>query len=511
MMDRVGYAAKNLKFTAVSELVLAVLKLVFRRIFVLSLGKEYLGISGLFTDILSMLSLAEMGFGISITYSLYRPVAQGNTEAVKSLMRLYRQVYQIIGVTVLSAGLMLTPFLNFFVKEMPESIPNIPLIYMLNVLNTGISYFFTYKSTLLFVHQKKYIEAIIHTSVTLTATIAQIAVLMLTRNYLYYLILTIGASFIQNAMVSIKTDQLFPCLREKDVRPLPEETVREIRRNVSAMILHRVGAVAVFGTDNILISKFAGVASAGLYSNYIMIRNFLNTMVHTLFNVITPALGNLNATEAEEHKREAFGRLNFFSAWLFGWMSICLLWLYDPFIYVWLGGGYLLPRPVVIMIVINFYINSMRIPVANTKSVMGLFWDERYKSIMEALMNLAVSVFLAQKWGILGILVGTFISTMALPFWIEPLGLYRHGLKRSVRAYFTDYLFRLSVTVAAGAVTGILCRMAGGTAVGFGIKILLCITVPNIVYLAAYCRTPEFQFFKNMVRSITGAHGTRWF
>lgn len=234
-------------------------------------------------------------------------------------------------------------------------------------------------------------------------------------------------------------------------------------------------------------------------------------MVHTLFNVITPALGNLNATEAEEHKREAFGRLNFFSAWLFGWMSICLLWLYDPFIHVWLGGGYLLPRPVVIMIVINFYINSMRIPVANTKSVMGLFWDERYKSIMEALMNLAVSVFLAQKWGILGILVGTFISTMALPFWIEPLGLYRLGLKRSVRAYFTDYLFRLSVTVAAGAVTGILCRMAGGTAFGFGIKIFLCITVPNIVYLAAYCRTPEFQFFKNMARSITGAHGTRWF
>lgn len=497
-MDRVGYAAKNLKFTAVSELVLAVLKLVFRRIFVLSLGKEYLGISGLFTDILSMLSLAEMGFGISITYSLYRPVAQGNTEAVKSLMRLYRRVYQIIGVTVLSAGLMLTPFLNFFVKEMPESIPNIPLIYMLNVLNTGISYFFTYKSTLLFVHQKKYIEAIIHTSVTLTATIAQIAVLMLTRNYLYYLLLTIGASFIQNAMVSIKTDQLFPCLREKDVRPLPEETVREIRRNVSAMILHRVGAVAVFGTDNILISKFAGVASAGLYSNYIMIRNFLNTMVHTLFNVITPALGNLNATEAEEHKREAFGRLNFFSAWLFGWMSICLLCLYDPFIELWLGAGYLLPSGTVLLIVVNFYITSMRIPVANSKSVMGLFWDERYKSIFEALVNLGVSIVLARRWGIAGVLTGTLISTMSMPFWIEPLGLFRYGLKQAPGEYFSCYFFHLAVAAAAGGLTKLLCGITETNILGFLWKALLCAVVPNMVCLVVYWRMPEMRFLKEL-------------
>ena len=150
------------------------------------------------------------------------------------------------------------------------------------------------------------------------------------------------------------------------------------------MVLHRIGAVAVFSTDNLLISKFVGIVTTGLYSNYILIRNFLNVVITALFGAITPALGRQNATAPVEEKRETFRQLHLFSAWLFGWMSICLYCLYDPFLDLWLGRGYLLPQPVVLLIVVNFYVNSMRTPVANTKSVMGLFWDERYKSILEA-------------------------------------------------------------------------------------------------------------------------------
>ena len=192
---------------------------------------------------------------------------------------------------------------------------------------------------------------------------------------------------VQNAAVSWNADRLYPYLREKDVRPLPAEVLAELRRNVRAMLLHRIGAVAVFNTDNLLISKFVGVAAAGLYSNYMMIRGFLNILVSALFDAITPALGNLTATQPEEHGRTAFRRLNFFSAWLFGWMSICLFCLYDPFIDIWLGQGYLLSRPAVLLIMLNFYVNSMRIPVNNTKSVLGLFWDDRYKSILEAVLT----------------------------------------------------------------------------------------------------------------------------
>ena len=501
-MDRTEHVVKNLKFAAVSELVLAVLKFVSRRVFVLLLGKEYLGVSGLFTDILSMLSLAELGFSVSITYSLYQPVAQGNTTLIKSLMQLYRRVYRSVFVIVLAAGLSLTPFLDFFVKEMPENIPNISLIYVLNVVNASVSYLFAYKSTLLFVYQKKYIDSLIRTAVSVIAAVAQIGVLLITGNYVFYLFIAIGAALTQNVLISVKTDRLYPYLKETDISPLPVEILHDIRRNVGAMILHRIGAVAIFSTDNILISKFVGIGTTGLYSNYVMIRGFLNVMVNALFNAITPALGNLNATETEQNRQAAFRRLNFFSAWLFGWMSICLLWLYDPFIRIWLGGNYLLSRPVVLIIVINFYVNSMRIPVANTKSVMGLFWDERYKSILEPPLNLAVSILLAQRWGIFGILAGTLISTMALPFWVEPLGLYRHGLKQPIGEYFLRYLGHLLLTAAAGGLTGLACSAAGEGLFGFVLRLLFCILIPNAVYLAVYCRSSEFCFMKEMAKRI---------
>lgn len=501
-MDKAAHIKRNLKFAIVGELLLAALKFLSRRAFVILLGREYVGLNGLFADILSVLSLAELGFSVSITYSFYHPVAEGNTEMIKSLVRLYRRVYQAVGLVVFALGLSLTPFLSFFVKEMPKNIPNIALIYILNLVNASISYFFAYKSTLLFVHQKKYIETSIRAAVSLAATAAQIAVLFLSGNYLYYMYLSIVATVVQNVSVSMQADRCYPYLREKDVRPLPREIMEEIHRNVRAMLLHRVGAIAVFNTDNLLISKFVGVAAAGLYSNYMMIRGFLNMIVNALFDAITPVLGNLTATGTEDSKREAFCRLSFFSAWLFGWMSICLLCLYDPFIDFWLGKGYLLSKPAVLLIVLNFYVSSMRIPVNNTKGVLGLFWDDRYKSILEAVFNLALSVLLARRWGVAGILAGTLISTLAFPFWCEPLVLCRRGLRISPGAYFAGYGAHLAVTAAAGGLTWLLCRPAGGGFGWFLWRCLLCTLAPNAVYLIVYRRTEELTFFKREGRAV---------
>lgn len=498
-MDATKHIRKNLKFILASELLIAALKFVSRRVFVIAMGKEYLGLNGLFADILSMLSLAELGLGVSITYSLYRPVAQEDTELIKSLVRLYRRVYHVVGWAVLAAGLALTPFLDLFVKEMPESIPNISLIYALTVVNTGVSYFWSYKSTLLFVYQKKYIDAAVRAIVALLATGAQVAALLLTHSYGYYLCIAIAATLVQNAVISVETGRLYPFLREGEVRPVPAKVLGDIRRNVGAMILHRVGAVAVFSTDNLLISKFVGIETTGLYSNYVMIRGLLTVVINAISNAVMPALGNLTATAGLEEKRTAFRRLNFCAAWLFGWMSICLWCLYDPFIDLWLGKGYRLSPETVLLIVVNFYMTSMRVPVANTKSVMGLFWDERYKSVFEALVNLAASIVLARRWGITGILAGTLISTVSMPFWIEPLGLYQHGLEQPAHEYFIRYLLHLAVTTAVGAATKLLCGIMGGGILGFAWRVLLCAALPNAAFLAIYWKTPEMSFLKRLL------------
>ncbi len=499
-MDRAECITKNFRYAVAGELLMAVLKFVSRRAFIVLLGKEYLGLNGLFNDVLSMLSLAELGFSVSITYSLYRPVAQKDTEMVKSLMCLYCRVYRTVGIVVFLLGLSLTPFLSFLIKEMPKDIPDIPLIYILNLANASISYFFAYKSTLLFVHQKKYIETSIRAVVSLIVTVSQIIILFLTKNYFYYLYLSIVATVAQNIIIAVKVDKLFPYLKEKNVNPLPAKTLKEIRGNVRAMLLHRIGAVAVFNTDNLLISKFIGIAYAGLYSNYIMIRGFLNILINALFDAITPVFGNITATETESNKQTAFCRLNFFSAWLFGWMSICLFCLYDPFINIWLGEGYLLSKAAVFLIVLNFYVNSMRIPVNNTKSVLGLFREDRYKSIFETFFNLMFSVALAKQWGIEGIMAGTLISTLLFPFWCEPFVLCHWGLHISVGKYFMFYLVHISFTAVIGVMTWLLCCTIGEGVVCFLLKGLICVIVPNAVYIFVYQQRDELLFFKEMVK-----------
>ena len=231
-MARIDQVAKNAKFALLSQMLLVIANFVVRRVFLMTLGEEYLGLSGLFTDILSMLSMAELGFGTSIVFSLYKPLAQKDTEKIKSLMKLFRLAYRCVGLFILTAGCALTPFLDFFVKEMPEEIPEaqIQVIYLLNVLNSGLSYFFIYKASLLFADQKKYVETIITAVAKLAAAGLQVGVLLLTVNYFLYLGIMIVATLGQNVMVSLQTNRMYPYLKEKMVRRLEQEDTRVLKK-----------------------------------------------------------------------------------------------------------------------------------------------------------------------------------------------------------------------------------------------------------------------------------------
>ena len=394
-------------------------------------------------------------------------------------------------------------------KEMPEGIPHIQWIYILNVVNSALSYFFIYKATLLFACQQKYVEMLVNTAVKTAAGLIQIGVLLLTESYFLYLAVLLCATLAQNVAISLETDRRYPYLREKEIRPLEREDKRVIFRNVTAMMFHKLGDVAIFSTDSILMAKFVSVASVGLYSNYMLIRKALVMVIDMLFSAITAGMGNLNASETAEKKRQAFRHVNFFSAWLFGWMSICLLWLYNPFIQLWLGADYLFPMEIVVLIVANFYLYCMRIPVGTTKNAMGLFWNDRYKPIAEVAVNLVASVLLAQRMGIAGVLLGTVLSTLLVPFWIEPLVLYRWGLEQRVGEYFLRYLLYLGVTAAAGALAGALCALTPAGLGGFVGKLLVCGLVPHLVYLAAYCRTEGFRYLLGVALRLAGRAGKR--
>ena len=501
-MSRTDYIAKNTKFAAISQMVLILSSFIVRRVFVTTLGEEYLGLNGLFADILSMLSLAELGFGTAIVFSLYKPLAVGDTGKIKSLMRLFCKAYRLVGGFVLIVGVSLTPFLDVFVKEMPSEIPYIEVIYILNVVNSGVSYFFIYKASLLFADQKKYIEMMINVIVKVLASVLQIVVLILTKNYFLYLGIMITATLGQNILVSAQVDKMYPFLKEKKVERLDADDKAAIQRNVSAMVFHKLGYVMVFSTDSILMAKFVSIAVVGLYSNYMMIRKALINVIDLLFVSVSASMGNLNACETIDKKCKAYERIYFLSAWLFGFIAICLYYLYNPFIKLWLGDAYLLSDTTVGIIVLNFYMYCMRMPVNNTKEAMGLFWNDRYKPIAEVAVNLGVSILLAQRLGIDGVLLGTFVSTVSVPFLVEPYVLYKHGLQQRLSIYYMKYAGYLFVTLIVGGITGIACRMTADNISGFIIKMLLCGAIPNVIYLLVYGRTESFQYLSNTIKRL---------
>lgn len=501
-MSRKKNSLINIKYAMYGQVAGLLLNFVMRIVFVKILSAEYLGVEGLFTNILDMLSLAELGVGTSIIYSLYKPIAENDKEAIKTLMKLYKKMYVLIGMIIGIVGICITPFLNYFIKSMPN-IQHLKLIYIMFIINSAISYFYSYKRSLIIAHEKRYITTIYRYGFYIAMCIAQILALFITRNYILFLSLLIINTVLENICVAHKADRMYPYLKDKDVKKLPKETRTTIVRNIRAMMYHRIGSIVVGGTDNLLISKFVGVIVVGMYSNYLVIIQGLNLLIGNIFIGITSSIGNLGVTESEERLREAFDNVNFIGFCAFGFSSICLLNLFNPFIYLWLGKDYLFSWKLMLLIVINFYLTGMRKSVLTFRDALGLYWYDRYKAVFEAAINLIVSLILIKAFSTAGVFLGTMISTITTCFWVEPFILYKYGLRCSCKSYFTKYISYTLVTIFTAYLTTIACNsITGYTVILFFVRLLICITITGVIFIIAFYRTKEFKYWIQTMKYI---------
>lgn len=503
-MSRTDNSLKNLKTAVLFKLAAIVVNFIARKIFVVVLTKEYLGLDGTFANILTMLSLAELGVGTAITYSMYKPLAEGDRELILSLMTLYRKFYTVIGITVGVLGAALTPFLQYIIRDIPD-IPHIRLIYLMFVLDSSISYFLVDKQSLISADQKQHIVTSYQYKTSMAVTAAQCAALLLTGDYVLYLALKLCATFVCNALLARKADRLYPYLKQKTVQPLPAPVRQDISKNIRAMIAHKLGSVVVFGTDNVLIAYFVGAVSVGLYSNYLLITQSLKSAYSMIFRAMTASIGNLCAAEDTAHAQAVFWRVDFLTRWIYGFSAVCLVVLFNPFISLWLGADYLFSMPIVLLIVLSFYVTGMRQSVLTFREAMGLYWYDRHKPLFESAINLAVSILLAKPFGIVGIFIGTVVSTLSTCTWIEPYVLFRHGFGAPVGKYFVRYALNTLLTAFAGAATWCICALLPQTGFGsFIIKVLLCCVIPNLFFLFVYGKTSEFRYFLTLGKSVLG-------
>lgn len=499
-MSRTENFLKNIKFAFAFRALSTITSFFSRKIFLMVLTTEYLGLNGIFSNVLSMLSLSELGIGSAITYSLYKPLAEGDQEQVAALMRLYRKTYRIMGIVTVLLGGVLAPFLPVLIRDMPD-IPHIYLIYLIYVLNSALSYFYSYKHSLIAADQKRYILTAYSGWFQVATVIVQTALLLWSKNYFVYLGVQTVSGLAGNIIVSRKADRLYPYLKTVSPKRLGAEVKGKIIQNTKALILHRLSWFVVFGTDNLLMSAFVGAAAVGLYSNYTMVTGCLSSIYEQLFTALTAGVGNLSAEKSPEEVRPVFWRVNLFCGWLYGFSAVCLGVLLNPFITLWLGADYRLSQGVVWLIALNFYTRGMRKTVLTFRTAYGLYWQERFKPVAESLVNLAVSIILAIPFGVAGILAGTLISTMTTCFWVEPTVLFKYGFHRPARPFFQHYAFNTLVTLLTAGLAWYLCSLLPGTGLlPFLGKMAVCALAGNLTYLAVYCRREEFRYFIGLIQ-----------
>lgn len=502
-MERTRSSIKNLMFAIVGQAAGVAINFVARVVFLRILTAEYLGLNGLFTNILSMLSLMELGVGSAMTFSLYKPLAINDKERVKSLMSLYRKAYIIIGILILVVGIAITPLLPYFIDEMPDISENINFIYILFVVNTAISYFYSYKRSLIISDQRRYIATAYRYGFYFLLNIAQIIVLFVTRNYIWYLVTQIIFTFMENVCVSKKADKMYPYLKEKDIKKLEKNDTEKIKKNVIAMIGHKIGGIVVNGTDNLVLSKFVGLTEVGIYSNYYLVINALNIILGQVFTAITASVGNLVATTNKEKVHDVFKKTFFLNFWLYGFASICLVLLFNNFITIWLGSEYLFSMDIVLVLSINFYITGMRKAILTFRDATGLYWEDRYKPIVESIINLVVSIVLVNIIGTVGVFIGTFISTITTCFWVEPYILYKYEFKEKVSSYIKKYLIYTLIGIIVGLITFFITNMIVPVNIWmFIVKAVLCVIIINGAFILIFHKTDEYKYFKNMLVSV---------
>lgn len=477
--------------------------LVCRMVFTRTLTVDYLGINGLFTNILSMLSLAELGISSAIGYALYKPLATNDHKKVASLMKFYAKCYHIIGIIVAILGLCTLPFLSLFITDPPNIKENLSIIFLLFLFNTASSYFFSYRSALLMAAQQNYLVTGINYLITIIQSIIQIILLLVTQEYIGYLLVLIIGGLLNNIVISEIAKKKNPYITHKDITPLSDDDKKELIGNVRALTIWKLSGLLVNQTDNLIITYFNGLATVGLASNYTLLSNSINSILNILFNSIIASVGNHNALENLENKYSLFKAINLANFWLFGWASIGIFVCSTDIVKLLFGAEYALPLEIPFVIALNFYMVGMQSAIWTYKNTMGIFRQGRYLLFVTATINLVASICLGKLWGLFGILFATAISRAFTNTWYDPYAVHKYGFGISVKTYFLRYLSFSVIVVMTGGICYFLCSLlAFSLTVNVIVKFIICCIVPNGIFILLFVKLPEFHYLKQFVDKI---------
>ena len=501
--SRLKNSALNFASGFLGRVLTILLNFVVRTIFIYCLNEAYLSVNGLYSNILTVLSLAELGFGSAMVYRMYAPVAVKDYQKTAALLQFYKKIYIIIGVVIFLLGLCVIPFMDYIIKDKPD-ISGLTLYYILFLVNTSISYWFSsYKASVLYADQKEYIKTNVQNTMAILQSGLQIVLLLLFRKYLLYLLVRLVGNIFLNLYVAHLADKRYPEIQTYQGASLSAEERVQIRKDTEALVLSRFGHVALNGTDNIIISAVVGVLWVGRLSNYTLICDSVTSVLCQITAAITGSLGNFFATEDKHAGYALFKKVEFLNFWLYGFSFIALVTLLDPFVQIWAGGRFVLGLPVSIAIAINFFVAGYMNTLWVFRSTLGLFKQGKFRPILVAILNIVLSIVLGRLWGVFGVLFATFLSRAAISLWYDPLILHRYGFEVSCKPFFARYFRRVllltAVLIAMLTIRHVVLSSAT-TVLRFAVMTMVTAIVPNAIFWLAYRRCEEYAYFRSIVK-----------
>lgn len=502
-MQRTRRSFYNVMVTVATNICILATAFLVQKVFVGVKGAEYNGINGLFTSVISMMSLTDLGIGSAIIYHLYRPAEERDYDMINALLRFYRNSYIVISGVVLIIGLGVMAFLPQLTEGAALE-DNIYLIFLLFLADCLCSYFLSYKKSLLYAYQMNYVLDGIHFGCYMAQNCLQLLVICVYKDYILFLIVKTISKYIENVVISVYIRRHYPYTKEKKVSHLKREVRKDITKKVKALLFHRMGALLITGSDSLVITGVLGLMDMSRYTNYNMILGGITALLNKIFETLTSSVGNFLLHSEPEQRRDVYQKIDFLNFWLFGCCAVGMYAVFDAVITLWVGEYFLFPKAGVLAITLNFYIQGMRQTVLAFKNAAGIYHEDRYVPLAEAAINVVVSVILAWKMGIAGVFAGTIISSGAALLYSYPRYVCGPLLDMGYGAYIGRMGKHLLIVAAAFYLTGRLVRplpLSGSWAelfIGGGASVLIF----HVLFLAVYGRSAELKYFRGLLKGI---------
>ena len=476
------------------QAVMLVFSFVSKTVFIRTLGDDFLGMNAIFSDVLSLLSMADLGFGTAMAYSFYKPLAEDNKPKIASLIRFYKKIYNSIALIVTVVGVLCIPFLDVIINTEKE-IPNLEVYYLFSLAGVVISYMFVYKTTLLDADQKNYKLTTVRMFANLIKTILQVVALVMFHNYIVYLSIGVFIQLVNNFVASAITEKEYPYLKEKQkVTDVDKEVKKNLFGNMKSVFIYKLSITLFTATDNIIMSIVVGTAMTGIYSNYLMVSNKLLLVEQIVFSALTASVGNVIAKESAKKRYEIFSAMQSVSFIFCGVLASSFCIMANDLVNVWLGDHYVLPLLTVIAISINTYFSCALQPLWVYRDATGLYQKTKWVMLVGAVVNIVLSFVLGNAIGLAGIIFASAIARISTYFWYEPKILFREYFDQSAGKYFVSILknvLLVALTVFAGL--SLTRNIAINGWVGLIIEGIIVGSLNMAIFMLAYCKTEGFQ------------------